>query len=85
MKKSILTLATLAFLTAVSGLAVAGEADTCKGCHNGSVAPAADALKAKFKTADALVAGAKATQNPMMKAVQGDEAKLKAAAAEIVK
>lgn len=85
MKRTVLTVITLALMGVVPSLANAGEADTCKACHNGSVAPAVDALKAKFKTADALVAGAKSTQNPMMKAIQADEAKLKAAAAEIVK
>jgi len=85
MKKTLFALATLTLAAAMPSLSVASDADTCKGCHNGSVAPAADALKSKFKTADALVAGAKASANPMMKAVQGDEAKLKAAAAELVK
>lgn len=85
MKKIAFAITAFVLAAAIPSLAIAGEADTCKGCHNGSVAPAAEALKAKFKTADALVAGAKSTQNPMMKSVQGDEAKLKAAAAEIVK
>jgi len=85
MKKFVLTLATLALVAVMPSLSVAGESDTCKGCHNGSVAPDVAALKAKFKTADDLVAGAKASSNPMMKSIQGDEAKLKAAAAEIVK
>jgi len=85
MKKILLTLATLAVAAVVPSLSNAGAADTCKGCHNGSVAPAVDALKAKFKTADELVAGAKSSQNPMMKPMQGDEAKLKAAAAELYK
>lgn len=85
MKKFLLAMATFAFVTVMPSLSVAGEADTCKGCHNGSVAPDVSALKSKFKTADELVAGAKKSQNPMMKAVQGDEAKLKAAAAEILK
>ncbi|MEY4718061.1 MAG: hypothetical protein RL563_679 [Pseudomonadota bacterium] len=85
MKKTLSALAILALAVAVPSLSFAGEADTCKGCHNGSVAPAVDALKSKFKTADALVAGAKASANPMMKSIQGDEAKLKAAAAELVK
>ena len=82
MKKILLT---VAFVALIPSLSVAGESDTCKGCHNGSVAPSVDALKSKFKTADALVAGAKSSQNPMMKSIQADEAKLKAAAAEIVK
>lgn len=82
MKKTLLVLALTALIPSVSN---AGASDTCKACHNGSLAPAFDKLKEKFKTADALVAGAKSTQNPMMKAVQSDEAKLKAAAEEIVK
>lgn len=85
MKKSLLAMTTLAAVVLTPSLAVAGASDTCKGCHNGSVAPAVDALKSKFNTADALVAGAKASANPMMQAIQADEAKLKAAAEEIVK
>jgi hypothetical protein len=85
MKKTLLTMTTLALVALMPSLSTAGESDTCKACHNGSVAPAVDALKTKFKTADAIVAGAKSSQNPMMKAIQGDEAKLKAAAAEITK
>lgn len=85
MKKSLLTLLALASFAAIPSLANAGAADTCKGCHNGSVAPAVDALKSKFKTADELVAGAKASKNAMMTSIQADEAKLKAAAAELVK
>ncbi len=85
MKKILLAATTLALVTALPSVSIAGESDACKGCHNGSVAPDVSALKSKFKTADALVAGAKSTQNPMMKSIQADEAKLKAAAAEIVK
>lgn len=85
MKKLLLVMTTLALAALIPTISIAGESDTCKGCHNGSVAPSVDTLKGKFKTADALVAGAKSSQNPMMKAVQGDEAKLKAAAAEIMK
>jgi hypothetical protein len=85
MKKQLFALTTLALVAAMPSLSVAGESDTCKGCHNGSLAPDVAALKAKFKSADDLVAGAKSSQNPMMKSIQADEAKLKAAAAEIVK
>lgn len=85
MKKTSYALLTLAIVAAMPSLAIAGSADTCKGCHNGTVAPAVDALKSKFKTADALVAGAKSSTNPMMKPIQADEAKLKAAAEELVK
>lgn len=85
MKKHLLAMMTLALVALAPSLSMAGESDTCKGCHNGSVAPSVDTLKSKFKTADALVAGAKNSQNPMMKSIQADEAKLKAAAAEITK
>ncbi len=76
---------TLALAFSIPSLSFAGASDTCKGCHNGSIAPSVDALKSKFKTADELVAGAKSSTNDMMKAIQADEAKLKAAAEEIVK
>ncbi|MGR9043753.1 MAG: hypothetical protein ACU83N_00560 [Gammaproteobacteria bacterium] len=83
MQKLLLAMTTLALVTLMPSLSVAGESETCKGCHNGSVAPDIAALKSKFKTADELVAGAKNSQNPMMKTIQADEAKLKAAAEEI--
>jgi len=85
MKKLLLAITALALLALMPAVSMAGDSDTCKGCHNGSVAPSVDTLKSKYKTADELVAGAKKVQNPMMKAVQSDETKLKAAAAEIVK
>ncbi len=85
MKKTLLAMTTLALITLMPSISIAGESDTCKGCHNGSVAPSVDALKSKFKTVDGLVAGAKNSQNPMMKPAQSDEAKLKAAATEIMK
>ncbi len=85
MKKSLLTMIAMALVLLMPTLASAGDADSCKACHNGSVAPGVDALKSKYPTADELVAAAKKVTNPMMKAAQADEAKLKAAAAEIVK
>lgn len=85
MKKLLLAITALALVALMPTQSIAGASDTCKGCHNGSVAPGVDALKSKFKTADALVAGAKNSKNDMMKPIQGDEAKLKAAAEEIVK
>lgn len=85
MKRLLLAMTTWALVTLMPSMTIAGESDTCKGCHNGSVAPSIDTLKSKFKTADELVAGAKNIKNPMMKPVQADEAKLKAAAAEIMK
>ena len=85
MKKLFLTMAALALVGLIPAISTAGESDTCKGCHNGNVAPSVDTLKGKYKTADELVAAAKKVTNPMMKSIQADEAKLKAAAAEIVK
>jgi hypothetical protein len=85
MKRLLLAMTTWALVALMPSLSIAGESDSCKGCHNGSVAPSVDTLKSKFKTVDELVAGAKNSQNPMMKSAQADEAKLKAAATEIMK
>ncbi len=85
MKKLLLAVTTWALVSLMPSLAIGGESDTCKGCHNGSVAPSIDTLKSKFKTVDELVAGAKNSKNDMMKPIQADEAKLKAAATEIMK
>ncbi len=85
MKKITLGMMALALVGLMPLQVSAGDSDVCKSCHNGSVAPSVDTLKSKFKSADELVAGAKSTKNEMMKAIQADEAKLKAAAAEIFK
>jgi hypothetical protein len=85
MKKFSFTITVMTLVMLMSNLATAGDADSCKACHNGSVAPSVDTIKGKYKTADELVAAAKKVTNPMMKAAQADEAKLKAAAEEIVK
>lgn len=85
MKKFSYSMTALAVAVLMPALAFAGDADTCKGCHNGSVAPSVDTLKSKYKTADELVTAAKNVTNPMMKAAQADEAKLKAAAQELLK
>ena len=85
MKNFTLAMTTLALVTLMPLQALAGESDVCKGCHNGNTAPSVDTLKSKYKTADELVTAAMKVTNPMMKGIQADEAKLKAAAAEIVK
>ncbi len=85
MKKLLLVMTAFAMVVLMPSLSTAGESDTCKGCHNDSIAPSFDKLKTKYTTADELVAGAKKATNPMMQAVQADDAKLKAAAAEIFK
>lgn len=82
MKKILLTIAALALVPSIS---MADASAECQACHNGSTAPATAALKEKFKTPSALVAGAKATNNPMMAGVQKDDAKLTAAAEAIFK
>lgn len=85
MNKLLIAMAASALVLLMPIASSAGESDVCKSCHNGSVAPSVDTLKSKYKTADELVAAAKKVTNPMMKSIQADEAKLKAAAAEIVK
>ncbi|MSS76683.1 MAG: hypothetical protein EXR90_07450 [Methyloglobulus sp.] len=85
MKNFNLAMTVLAFAALMPLQVMAGESDVCKSCHNGSMAPSVDTLKSRYKTADELVAAAMKVTNPMMKAIQADEAKLKAAAAEIVK
>ncbi|WP_036253484.1 hypothetical protein [Methylobacter sp. BBA5.1] len=85
MKKLLLAMTTSALVTLMPSLSIAGASDSCKACHNGSIAPTFDTLKSKYTTVDELVAAAKNSKNDMMKAVQADEAKLKAAAEEIMK
>jgi hypothetical protein len=64
--------------------AVAGVWQTqCVGCHNGSVAPSAQQLKAKLKTPKAFVAAAQKTNNPMMAAIKSNVQAIKDAAKEI--
>jgi hypothetical protein len=45
MKKLLSAMTTLAIVTLMPSLSIAGESDTCKGCHNGSVAPSVDTFK----------------------------------------
>lgn len=74
----------LAVVTLMVASASAGVWQTqCAGCHNGSLAPSKEQLKAKFKNSKALVEAAKKSTNPMMAAVKNNDAALKAAAKEI--
>lgn len=57
--------------------------NTCIACHNGTVAPSKEKLLEKYNTAESFVKAAKASQNPMMKSIQQDEANLKNAAKEL--
>ena len=83
MKRFFMFLGVMAIVVSFAAPSMA-DWSKCKGCHNGTVAPSADQMKAKFKTADEVVAAAKASQNPMMKGVQGNEAALKAASQELL-
>ncbi|MFN3479007.1 MAG: hypothetical protein ACK415_01365 [Thermodesulfovibrionales bacterium] len=82
-------LSILSVMVVVLSFAVAGSAGTfdekCAMCHKPGNKPAAskETLLKKFKTTDDLIKAAKATTNPMMKAVQGNEDLLKKAAADI--
>jgi len=62
---------------------VSADWNKCKGCHTGSIAPAKEALKEKFKTLDDFVKGAMATENPMMKGIKKDPDGIQKAAKEI--
>jgi hypothetical protein len=58
---------------------------SCAGCHNGSLAPSAAQLKAKFKTAKAFIEAAKKSTNPMMAAIKNKPALIEKAAKELYK
>ncbi len=70
-------------------LAMAGFAGTfdekCAMCHKPGDKPAKskETLLKQFKTADELIKAAKASTNPMMRAVQGNDELLKKAASEL--
>ena len=67
-----------------SAPAVAGVWQTqCVGCHNGSVAPSVQKLKAKLKTPKAFVDAAQKSNNPMMAAIKSNVQAIKDAAKEI--
>ena len=57
--------------------------NTCAGCHNSTLAPDKDKLKAKHKTIENFVKAGLETKNPMMKSIQKDEKALREAAKEI--
>lgn len=73
---------TLVLVLGFTSLAFAGW-DKCKGCHNGKTAPDEAAVKAKFKSEADFVKASKESKSPMMKGPAGDEAGLKAAAADL--
>ncbi|ADU96399.1 hypothetical protein [Thermovibrio ammonificans] len=81
MKRFLGAMAVVALLAAPASAGV--WESQCASCHNGSLAPSAAQLKAKFKTPQAFVKAAQTTSNPMMAAVKGNVAALKAAAKEL--
>jgi hypothetical protein len=71
---------------ALTGAGSAGTFDEkCGLCHKPTNKPALskEELLKKFKTADELIKAAKASTNPMMKAVQGNDDLLKKAASDL--
>ncbi|MEO5359054.1 MAG: hypothetical protein H7843_01260 [Nitrospirota bacterium] len=80
MKKILMS---LVLVLGFASMAMAGGYDKCAGCHNGKVSPDKAALMAKFKTAADFIKAAKDSKNPMMNAVKGNDADLKAAATDL--
>jgi len=82
-------LSTVIALISVFALTAGGFAGTfdekCVVCHkpDNKPAPSKSSLLSKFKTAKELIGAAKASKNPMMKAVQGDDDLLKKAAQDL--
>ncbi|MBF0517955.1 MAG: hypothetical protein HQK97_12755 [Nitrospirae bacterium] len=81
MKKTLAIALVLVFGFAT--MAMAGGFDKCAGCHNGKIAPDKAKLTEKVKTADGLLKAAKDSKNPMMNAIKGNDADLKAAATDL--
>ncbi|KWT86946.1 MAG: hypothetical protein H7843_13650 [Nitrospirota bacterium] len=79
MKKLALT---LVLVLGFASMAFAGW-DKCAGCHNGKTAADKAAVTAKFKTAADFIKASQESKSPMMNAVKGNEAELKAAAADL--
>ncbi|RUM42897.1 MAG: hypothetical protein DSY35_04505 [Desulfurobacterium sp.] len=79
-------LVALTVAAAFSAPAVAGVWESnCAGCHNGALAPSADALKSKLKTKQKFIEAAKNSPNPMMMGVKSNPQLIKQAADEIFK
>lgn len=55
----------------------------CIGCHNGTLAAGEEAMQGKFKTAEAFITAAMATNNPMMKEIQQNRDAVEAAARDL--
>jgi hypothetical protein len=61
----------------------AGGWDQCKGCHDGTFAPDAKALKQKYRTADDFVKAAQKSDESLMKHFKKNEDLLRNAARDI--
>jgi hypothetical protein len=66
-----------------SNVVFASAWDTCKGCHNGSLAPDEKRLKEKHPTAEKFVEAAKKSDDPFMGEVKKDVKLLQEAARDI--
>jgi len=75
----------LAALFAVPATAGGVWQAQCAGCHNGSLAPTAEQMKAKYKTAKEFVEAAKKSTNPMMASFKSKVDLLEKAAKELYK
>ena len=82
MKTILAAIASIAMVLCMTSFSMAAGWNTCKGCHNGKMAPSQETLVKKFKTEKGLIAGAKAAKSPMMKNFKKDDL-LKAAAKDL--
>lgn len=86
MKKALLILFAMATILVFTVTGFAGTFDEkCAVCHKLGDKPALskESILKKFKTANDLIKAAKASTNPMMKAIQGNDDLLKKAAADL--
>ncbi len=82
--KKVVVMVTLVLVLGSFPLAMASW-DKCKNCHKegDKPAPAKETMLKKFKTAATFIEAAKASKNPMMNSIKGNDEVLKAAAADL--
>ncbi len=80
MRKAVVVLT--AFLIPAGAMAGVYE-KTCAGCHNGSLAPSKEQMKAKFKSAEEMFKAAEKSSNPMMAGIKTNKELLKKACKEV--
>lgn len=86
MKRFLSLLLTMIVALSFAAVSFAGTFDEkCAMCHRPGDKPAKskESLLAKFKSANELINAAKASTNPMMKPIQGNDDLLKKAAADL--